>query len=339
MFCATVSACKRGDRRELSTAPTVQAAAPSPDDAIRLVYQSQESAIRKGDGARWLGLQTQTVPDGVTAAEAEAMRASIVKNFCASPTLRQIVLASGVNRDRGVIIARVEGLDGNRVQYEIVRFSRENGAWKIGGEDWSDSPIDLRTLDVLLPPPDGAFARAHSPWTAIAYAESNTKFFKPDELDWKMQATRDESYLYVRFEAKAPLPAAGAEIAKDDRPGPPPPIMKIKVNSAAGGKEFEFQAGPVIQTRAIFDASGHAASNRFFVLYSLTLRDRARTDIFTMDTHDAFNQLVSAQDRRLDVRIPLKVLGLDEKHPAQIEVEEANSLAKILPYKVGDFSD
>ncbi|HTQ31787.1 MAG TPA: hypothetical protein VMI53_11315, partial [Opitutaceae bacterium] len=284
--------------------PAAQAEVPHPDDAIRAVYQSQAEAIRQGDGARWLSLQTRAVPDGVTKAQAEAMHASIVKTFRARPGLQQTVLASRLIGGRGVIIARVEGLAASQTQYETVRFGREDGAWKIDEEDWSDSPIDLRTLDALLPPPDGAFVRAHSPWTVIPAAGCNTQFFKPDELDWKMQAARDEAYLYVRFEAKTPLPAAGTEIAKDDHGGPLPPIMKIKVNSAAGAeKEFEFQAGPVIQTRATFGADGHATSNRFFVVYSLTLRDSARTDIFTMDTNDAFNQLVAAQDRYLDVKI------------------------------------
>ncbi|HZP59910.1 MAG TPA: hypothetical protein VFB27_06255 [Opitutaceae bacterium] len=328
LFCAVAPACKRGSP-------------PAPDDAFLSVYQAQEEAIRLGDGARWLSFQTETVPDGVTKAQIDAMRTAIVKNFHPRPGLHETVAASRMSGDRAALVARVEGLS-NAVQYETVRFSRENGAWKISEEDWSDSPIDPSTLDVLLPPADGAFGRAHSPWTGIATAEGNTRFFKPEELTWKMQAVQDEGYLYIRFEAAAPLPAAGTEMAKNDSVGSFPPTMKIRVRSASGGqttdgKEFELQAGPVVQTRATFDDSGHA-SNRFFVIYSLTLRDGAHTDIFTMDTHDAFNQLVTVKDRCLDLKIPLTVLAPAEKRPAEIEIEEVNSLAKILPYQVGSFS-
>jgi hypothetical protein len=133
---------------------------------------------------------------------------------------------------QGVVIARIEGSAGKEVQYEAIRFVLEGTAWKVEEESFSQSPVDPRSLYALLPPPDGAFARAGSPWSGIPYADSNTKFFKENELPWKMQAMQDESYLYVRFETKSSLPASGTEIHADDHlPGAP---VKSDVPSSPG---------------------------------------------------------------------------------------------------------
>jgi hypothetical protein len=99
-----------------------------------------------------------------------------------------------------------------------------------------------------------------------------------------MQATRDESFLCIRFEARVPLPTPGKEVYEDNsvlgkpvRDGGPsaPSTMKIKISGARSGQEFNFQTGDAVQTRATFDEKGHATGNRFFVDYMLTLRDSA----------------------------------------------------------------
>jgi hypothetical protein len=116
--------------------------------------------------------------------------------------------------------------------------------------------------------------------------------------------------------------------------------MKIKISEAAGGQTataqaFSVQASDVIQTRATFDEKGNANSNRFFVVYSLTLRDPSDATIFDSNTDETYSHLVAVQDRFLDLRIPLKSLGL--KTSPAVSLEEANSLAKILPYQVLNF--
>lgn len=109
--------------------------------------------------------------------------------------------------------------------------------------------------------------------------------------------------------------------------------------SAADGSQagYEFQAGDIIQTKATFDKNGRADSNRFFVVYSVMLRDKADHTIFNNDTSDTFAQLVNVQDRFIDRKIPLQSLGIDNAPAPQIRIEEANSFAKILPYQVGRF--
>ena len=334
--------------RAASHTPVSQAdSVQRPEDAVIAAYRLLEKANREGDGALLLSLQSRETLVEMT----DAQKAEFPKRFPTDPGLQYVPLAVGASGSRGVVIGRMDGSARNTVKYEAVKFLLEDGAWKVVVESMSESPLDPRGLYALLPPADGAFMRAGSPWASIPYASSNTKFFKEHELDWKMQATQDESFLYIRFEAKAPLPAPRVEVRADNTlPGKPvksgappsPPVMKIKISEAAGGQTaygqtFSFQAGDVIQTRATFDEKGKANSNRFFVVYSLTVRDPADATIFDSNTDETFSHLVAVQDRFLELKIPLKSLGLNGKTSPAVTLEEANSLAKILPYQVVNF--
>jgi hypothetical protein len=328
---------------QVSRADSVQ----RPEDAVISTYRLLEKANREGNGALLLSLQSREALSKMS----DAQKAEFPKSFPADPGLQYVPLAVGANGSHGVVIGRMDGSATNTFKYEAVKFLLEDGAWKVDVESMSDSPLDPRGLYALLPPADGAFIRAGSPWASIPYANSNTKFFKEDQLDWKMQATQDESFLYIRFEAKAPLPAPQVEVPADNtapgksvNSGAPssPPVMKIKISEAAGGQtanvqEFSFHASDVIQTRATFDEKGKANSNRFFVVYSLTVRDPAEATIFDSNTDETFSHLVAVQDRFLELKIPLKSLGLEGKMSPAVALEEANSLAKILPYQVVNF--
>jgi hypothetical protein len=74
----------------------------------------------------------------------------------------------------------------------------------VAREQWSDRPFDPFVLFAWLPPEAGAFLRDGAPWKGIAYATPNPRVLGKSEMPWKIQATMDESYLYVRFEANAP---------------------------------------------------------------------------------------------------------------------------------------
>jgi hypothetical protein len=333
--------------RASSHTPVSQAdSVQRPEDAVISTYRLLEKANREGDGALLLSLQSREA----LAKMSDAQKAEFPKRFPAEPGLQYVPLAVGASSNHVVVIVRMDG-SANSLKYEAVKFLLEDGVWRVDVESMSESPLDPRGLYALLPPADGAFLRAGSPWSSIPYANSNTKFFKEDQLDWKMQATQDESFLYIRFEAKAPLPAPQTEVPADStapgksvNSGAPssPPVMKIKISEAAGGQtanvqEFSFHASDVMQTRATFDEKGKANSNRFFVVYSLTVRDPAEATIFDSNTDETFSNLVAVQDRFLELKIPLKSLGLNGKTSPAVRLEEANSLAKILPYQVVHF--
>jgi hypothetical protein len=329
----------------VSASASHAAAAPRSEDGVMAAYRLLEKANREGDGELLLSLQTHEATAGMT----DAQRSAFPKRFPPDPGLHYVPLAAGASGSHGAVIARIEGSTRATGKYESVKLVLEDGSWKVDRESFDDSPLDARGLYALLPPEDGAFARAGSPWAAVPYSVSNTQFFKESELDWKMKATRDESFLYVRFEAKSLLPAPGTEMYKDkahpespvDTGVPPPPVMKIKLDEAGAGtthnEEFSFQASDVLRTRATFDKIGKANSNRFFVVYALSLRSTSDATILDTNTDDTVAQMVAVNDRFFDLKIPLKSLGV-EGNKSAITLQEANSFAKILPYQVAKFA-
>ena len=344
IFGLALSACKpKGAEGGVSSAQVRQAdGVQHSEDAVKAVVGLLEKAVQNGDGALWLGLQSKNRQANMD----DTQKAQFLKSARAAPGYHYVPLTIKAGASHGIACCRI-GESDESMQYEVIKFVREDGAWKIDAEEMSNLLPDPRGLCALLPPSGGAFLRAGSPWPRVPYAAANVKFFKEAELDWRMQATRDESFLYVRFEARAPLPAPGKEIYEDHSvPGspvrdggpPPPPIMKIKLAGKTGGQEFTFQASDTIQTRSTFDEKGKANSNRFLVDYTLMLWGGKDTMIFTNDTNDMFSPLVTVTDRFLDLKIPLMSFGLAENDSPTMEIEEANSFAKILPYQVGQSS-
>lgn len=337
-------------KTELGGLPSPQSAVTRADDthesqdAILAAYKLREKAFRDADGALWLSLQSRETLERITPAQKEGLA-----HFVAQPAIQYVPLASAAVNRHGAVIGRIDG-SALSFRYEVIKYALEDGAWKIASESMSENPIDSRCLSAILPPADGAFSRAGSPWAGVPYAEPNTRFFKETELEWKMRATSDESFLYVRWEAKGALPPSGAEIHPDDhskgsaiaRGGPSaPPVMEIHLSgSGANGQArvFSLQTAAGTRTKATFGDDGRATSNRYFVLYQIALRDDKNESFFDNDSEDTFTHLVSVQERFLDVRIPLKSLDLDGKNRAEIDLKEGNSLAKILPYHVQPFS-
>ena len=80
-------------------------------------------------------------------------------------------------------------------------------------------------------------------------------------LGWQMKAVFDESYLYIRIESSAELPAPGSTIEK------PPggwPVLKIDTSDAG---EFVLYDAVNVGDQATFDARGRANSHRPFAAY------------------------------------------------------------------------
>jgi len=328
-----------------------QTLASPQEGAVLAAYKSLEQAIRNGDAEMWLSLQ-----DGETLAKMTAeMKDAIRRRRFSRPTYRAEALAVRVKENQAVVIGKLApDNDTREFQYEYMTFVLENGQWKIALESFSDKPIEPGMVYARLPPSDGAFRRAGFPWQSIGLAGINTKFYKPEELPWKMQATEDNVSLYVRFTSAAPLPAPGLEVkAKagerfpDTRALSSPPTFRIKMimreqNRKEVAREIEVQAGAVFKSWSTFDSTGKANSTRYFVQYSLLLTTPTQgvqvgDRLFDTDTGDPFNHLITAHDGFLDFQIPFKALGVAGTHPPIVEIEECNSPGEFLPYHVVPF--
>lgn len=221
----------------------------------------------------------------------------------------------------------VEALDKN---YATMRLVIENGEWKIAEQIFSNVPPDPRSLYALVPPPDGAFARAGSPWQNVARSS-------PPNLGWRLQATRDQSYVYVRIESDAPLPAANSEVSAEAAgridTGVPRrwPVMKIAVVGKAS-REYRFDITANVGDRATFDPAGKANSHFHFVAYSfnVSLGDNRILDV------SANGKLITVGRNSIDVRIPLK--SIDAEAATRITIADANQPgSSIQPYPVTAF--
>jgi hypothetical protein len=318
--------------------------ASSPDeDAVRAAYKSIETAIRAGNAQLWLQLQSKKTLDEMP----EQGKQNILHGAFRDPSIRYEPLVVRVRNDDAVLIGRFirTSKSGTEYNYESVKYVREGGQWKIAAESFSNTPLDPNSIWALLPPEDGAFARARSPWPGIPYAGLNTQLFNPSQLHWKMRATADESFLYCRFEAASELPTPGSEIHQSGGVALPisgPPLMEVKLG--AGGQtpgNFEFKVEEQIETRSTFDSSGKANSYRYFASYALWVSQPTRgtaigNTIFHLSTTDS-SSLIVVHERFLDIRIPLKAVGWSQARPPAIRIQEFNRAAQILPYQVSEF--
>ena len=301
-------------------------------DAVIAIYKLQEKAVQTGDGNLYFSLRSRQKLEELGDKQAQEQ---LRKQFAGDPSVRYELDAVKMSGDHAALLGRIKYATSAGPQFYQAKFVFEDGSWKIADDKISGEPINIVALEAALPPKDGAFIRLGSPWDKVPYAGTNGERFKESQIDWKMQATVDESFLYIRFASRTSLPPAGSEIeaeAAKSLKGMPsaPDSMIIKTGA---GKEFELQVAANPMTRGTFDASGHAASNRYFAQYSLTLRDRAGNDLFSDGTSDSFAPLIGVQDQYLEVKLPLKCLGISSA-PPPIEIREVNSLAKILPYSV-----
>lgn len=321
--------------------------ADAQEDAVKAAYKSLETAARNGDGQLWLTLQSKSRLADVT----EQNRQSILKGAYRDPSIRYEPIVVRVLGNNAVLIGKFirASQPGAKYSYHTVKYVLEDNQWKITAEAFSETPVDPISVWALLPPEDGSFSRARSPWSNIAYAGLNTKAFRPADLPWKMQATADESFLYIRFEAASPLPAPGSEIHKPPTntgfvdpgtpPGPPSMVMKLGGNGPTQ-KTVEFKAETQVLTRSTFDASGKANSYRYFVTYYLGVRQPTRgvqvgDAIFGTSIPDSPG-LIDVHDRFLDLKIPWKAIGWSGGRPTSVQIQEFNSLPQILPYQVSE---
>jgi len=294
-----------------------------PDDVID-AYKQLEQAVRTGNGKLYLSMQSQKR----LAARGQAQ----APDGPADPSVRYAILGVRRRDDLAAVLGKITDSRGGAPQFYLVKFMKENSSWKVADDLISDQPMDASVLYAAVPPVDGSFVRAGSPWGQLPDAATNPRF-TASGIKWNLRATRDESFLYVRFEARIPLPAPDTELSKSESTPQAPDSMIIKTGA---GKQFGLQVADNPTTRATFGEDGRATSNRFFMQYSFSLRNAAHDDLFSEGTGNSIAPLINVEQQFVTVKIPLKCLGIDSTD-STIEISEANSIAKILPYPVSPF--
>jgi len=203
------------------------------------------------------------------------------------------------------------GINGGTVRF--FGILHDGGRWKIKDQAFSDKAYPAESVYAVIPPAAGAFARAGAPWQNVAPAFDQAEAAKHG---WQVRAACDESFLYIWIESSTPIPAPGSQAEK------PPmgwPVMKVAVS---GVGEFVLHATANIGVQATFDESGRANGHRHYVAYWLML-ERAGQMIFQTwaDLHP--NPLVQAGGNVLEVRVPLRTMGVADAGRTKIMIGDA----------------
>ena len=305
------------------------------EQAVLAAYKRMEEADRKGDVSQWFAMRDRKTLEAMS----PAVKDSIRKSGHPRPAVKYQVVTVRVGGDRAVLFGKVTDPSAAAAQHQSVLFVMEDGQWKVGREQWSETPFDHFVLYGMLPPAGGAFMHAGSPWKRVAYAQINTEVVGKKDVLWKVQAVSDDAYLYLRYEWIAEIPAPGSkvkpELADAGKTGgpPPPPSMEIKTGGASdqpdGPRDLTIAVSDVVSTRG----------NQSFVGYSLYVKNAAGADVFEYSLgSDSAGRLLAVQDRFVEVRIPTAGLGLALVAKPKVQLEEAGAVLHYLPYTVEAFS-
>ncbi len=278
---------------------TLACRAQRPEDQVLDAYRQMEKAEQNGDANTWIGLWSRE-----SAPDAEKMRAYMRPR----PDVRYTSSKVFVQGDEAVLLGQ-SGKD----QYLSMRFVKEDGRWKIKGQVFNDRAYTAESVYAMIPPVGGAFERAGAPWQNVAPALNNADAARHG---LQVRAAYDESFLYIRIESSQPMPAPGTPA---ETPPMGWPVMKLGVT---GVGEFVLHATANIGDQATFDKSGRADGHLHYVAYWLML-ERADRMIFQAWAGTQPNALVQTGGNVLDVRVPLRTMGVGDARPTKITIGDA----------------
>jgi hypothetical protein len=324
---------------------------------VLAAFGQVEKALQDGDAVLFTSLLARRAHSGTNA----AVKAAYNDPLSRRPEIHIEPIAVCVRGDQAFVLARYDE-PASAARSILVRYAREDGAWKIADQTLSEAAPYRAAVYAYLPPDGGAFTHAGLPWRTIGYVGAGASAGvsapagasappgasrKDGEPAWKVQAIRDEAFLHVRFEANATLPAHESPISAEDaagmRTGGPagPPTMVITVTMTDDRQTlvrstFELQAAATIGSSPAATEAANGGDGQHFLTYSVTLRgDRAET-LFA-SSPGAFDRLIEVRDRFIDVRLPLKSLGLHGRSVPEIELRAVGEPAQP-PYRVARFS-
>lgn len=273
--------------------------AQSDQSKVEAVLKQMERAEQTGDFNTWAGLWTRE-----KSGEIEKMRPYVR----ARPDVTYRATKTFVHGDEAVLLVQVVS-----DSFVTITLRREGGQWKIQDQLWRDTAPDPKSVYALAPPGPGAFAREGSHWDQVAPAMDPSQAAR---LGWQMKAVFDESYLYIRIESSAELPAPGSTI------GTPPggwPVLKIDVSDAG---EFVLYDAVNVGDQATFDARGKVNSHRPFAAYSIRLEGSGH-EVFSASADLHPSPLIEVAGRDYDIRIPLATINVVDSRATRMTIGDA----------------
>ena len=112
--------------------------------------------------------------------------------------------------------------------------------------------------------------------------------------------------------------------------------MRIKCR---GPVEFAISVSSLVSTSPAVDAKGRPAGNRYSASYTLFVKNGTDEEVYQSTLGESTPSfLLAVRDRSIDVRIPLAALGAEPGAKPNIDLEEADSVLRILPYHVDPYA-
>jgi hypothetical protein len=274
--------------------------AQSDESKVEAVLKQLERAEQTGDFDSWAGVWTRE-----NSGDVEKMRPHVR----ARPEVHYRATKTFVQGDEAVLL-----VERSSDSFVTMTLRKEGGQWKLRDQHFRNTAPDPYSIYALIPPHPGAFARDGSRWDHVAPAMDPSQAAR---LGWQMKAIFDESYLYIRIESSAELPAPGSTIST------PPggwPVLKIDTSDAG---EFVLYDAVSVGDQATFDASGKANSHRPYAAYMIRLEHKDH-EVFSTSADLHPSPLVEVAGRDYDIRIPLATMGIMDSRATKMTVGDAS---------------
>lgn len=273
--------------------------AQSDQSKVDAVLKQMEHALQTGDFSEFSSVWTPA-----KSAELEKLRPYVRPR----PDTHYRALKTYVRGDEAVL--QVQAAADN---FFNMTLRKEGGQWKVQEQFFRNTAPDPNSVYALVLPDPGAFSRAGSPWNQVAPGMPPGQAAR---AGWQIKAVFDESYLYIRIESGAVLPAPGSTIEK---PSGGWPVLKI-VTSGAG--EFVLFDQAQIGDQATFDEHGKANSHRAYAAYAIRLEHTDR-EVFSASAGLDPNPLIEVSGRDYDVRIPLATMSIMDSRTTKMTLGDA----------------
>jgi hypothetical protein len=115
--------------------------------------------------------------------------------------------------------------------------------------------------------------------------------------------------------------------------------MRIKVTAPTlmAPREYSISVSALVATTDSTDAKGKPVKT-YSVNYSLFIKNAEGADVFESTLGDGGSgRMLAVRDRFIDVTIPTGVFGIDLATVPTVDMDEADSLLRVLPYHVEAF--
>lgn len=266
------------------------------DKAVKSTMENYIKALKNGDGKAFVNLHSkvnrQNFPEEIM-----------------SKGLPPRTDIDDFKVDDIVLRKKTAGIFGHMVKNgkpetdeEALFLVLEDGEWKIDHQKGANEP---QNRAAFVPPDSGKFMDGGMKWPAIA----------PGHKPYQIQATIDESFLYIRVLYHKPIPEINAALSGD--PPRPPDVnpRKLLITDTQKNASHEVVLDSTVKTRF---SNG---KNTFVLGYSLSLNDPEFKNVFSTFAGDE-NQLFAISAKEAVIKIPLETMNAPPYAQLRVKVKE-----------------